>query len=113
VKTDLDEAVLDLEQLRSVTLEDEDLMREILGALIDDTTRQIGLLEASIVAADGDRTRRLAHYSKGACASVGARAAATLLQRIEKQAAVGNFADCTASLQALAAQVNRLRTLQP
>jgi HPt (histidine-containing phosphotransfer) domain-containing protein len=107
--TDLDEAVLDRDQFRSVTLEDEELMREILSALIDDTSRQIGLLESSIGAADGDRTRRLAHYSKGACANVGAKAAATLLQHIERQAAAGNFEGCTTSLEALAAQVEQLR----
>jgi HPt (histidine-containing phosphotransfer) domain-containing protein len=40
--------VLDWQQLRDVTSDDDHLMREIVGALIDDTSRQIPLLEAAI-----------------------------------------------------------------
>jgi len=40
--------VLDREQLREVTLEDEDLMRQLLAALIEDTERQMPLLEKAI-----------------------------------------------------------------
>lgn len=84
-------------------------MREILGALIDDTSLQIERLKGSIEAGDREQTRRLAHYSKGACANVGAKAAATLLQRMEQDALQGRFAECSTSLAALSAQVDRLR----
>ncbi len=53
--------VLDREQLREVTLEDEDLMRELLAALIEDTERQLPLLDMAIRNTDGPQCARLAH----------------------------------------------------
>ena len=80
-------AILDRDQLRNVTLDDEELMREILAALIDDTSQQIGLLKSAIAEEDPLKTMRLAHYSKGACANVGANRAAHVLKQIEQEAA--------------------------
>jgi HPt (histidine-containing phosphotransfer) domain-containing protein len=101
--------VLDRRQLREATLDDDDLMREILHALIDDTSRQIPLLEAAIREKDQQATRRLAHYSKGACANVGARSAAAALENIERTAARRDFDECGASLGKLAEAIDRLR----
>jgi HPt (histidine-containing phosphotransfer) domain-containing protein len=101
--------VLDRQQLRDVTLDDEDLMREIVGALIADTSRQIPLLAAAIREKDPQATRRLAHYSKGACANVGAKSAAAALDDIERTAARSNFEECGASLEKLAQAIDRLR----
>lgn len=105
-----DTAVLDLEQLRNVTLDDEELMREIVTALIDDTCRQIPLLESAIREADPLKTMRLAHYSKGACANLGANAAAQVLKQIEQNAARRDFPECSASLSILAREIDRLRS---
>lgn len=104
------ETVLDREQLRDITLDDEELMREILTALIDDTSRQIPLLASAIREEDSQRCVRLAHYSKGACANVGAAAAAAVLKTIERQAAGREFRGCSESLIALVAEVDRLRS---
>jgi HPt (histidine-containing phosphotransfer) domain-containing protein len=101
--------VLDREQLREVTLDDEDLMREIISALIDDTTQQVLLLESAIREEDGQKCMRLAHYSKGACANVGANAAAEALKQIEEKAAKREFQACSASLTALGQEIARLR----
>jgi HPt (histidine-containing phosphotransfer) domain-containing protein len=101
--------VLDRDQLRGVTLDDQELMREILQTLIDDTARQLSALEAAIRAADRQRLARLAHYSKGACANVGAIGAAAMLQNIERKAATGDFAACGASLTVLAEELQKLR----
>jgi HPt (histidine-containing phosphotransfer) domain-containing protein len=109
VPTDLKLTVLDREQLRSVTLEDEDLMRELLAALIDDTSRQIHLLDRAIREHDAGETIRLAHYSKGACANVGARSAAAILQQLERIAAQGDFGRCGSALGALASEIDKLR----
>ena len=84
-------------------------MREVLEALIDDTARQMPLLRAAIHAADVSAIMRLAHYSKGACANLGAQAAAATLLKIERSAASGDFSECTVSLANLAAEVERLR----
>jgi HPt (histidine-containing phosphotransfer) domain-containing protein len=107
---DLSAAVLDLVQLRSATLDDAELMREILEALIDDTSRQLPLLEAAIRDRDSNRTRRLAHYSRGACANVGAVAAAAALKDLERQATQNEFTGCSESLERLDFEINRLRS---
>ena len=101
--------VLDREQLREVTLEDEELMRHLLAVLIEDTERHIPLLEMAVRGLDAQQCARLAHYCKGACANVGARAAAAVLERIERQAASGSIAECSFQLVLLAKEVDRLR----
>jgi HPt (histidine-containing phosphotransfer) domain-containing protein len=100
---------LDREQLREVTLDDAGFMQEILDALIVDTSRQVKFLEAAVRERDPEKCQRLAHYSKGACANVGALMAAALLKTIEHQAAAQQFADCSASIASLAREVELLR----
>ena len=101
--------VLDFEQLRDMTLDDGSLMREILAALLDDTARQMTLLDQAIRERNPQATRRLAHYSKGACANVGANAAAAVLESIESTAVNQDFEACRSSLDALALEMERLR----
>lgn len=101
--------MLDREQLRNVTLEDEDLMREIVATLIDDTARQLAALGRAIGEGNAGEAVRLAHYSKGACANVGAKATAALLQHIERRAAGGDFGACQESLARLSAELEKLR----
>lgn len=102
-------AHLDRAQLNDITLDDELLMREILSALIDDTSRQMRLLEAAIREQDATRCMHLAHYSKGACANVGANVAAGILKDIERRAANREFAECSAALDRLNQEVEVLR----
>ena len=104
------DAHLDRDQLRDVTLDDDELMREVLTVLIDDTSRQMQLLKAAIEGQDATRCMRLAHYSKGACANVGAAAAAEILKDIERQAASHAFSACDAALGRLAQEVELLRS---
>jgi HPt (histidine-containing phosphotransfer) domain-containing protein len=105
-----DPTTLDRDQLRDITLDDQSLMREIVGVLIEDTTRQLVLLQAAIQDEDITRCIRLAHYSKGACANVGASSAAALLKDIESNAADRDFHRCQAALTQLAHEVDLLRT---
>jgi len=102
--------VLDTVQLRDVTMNDEQLMREVISALVDDTVRQVPLLESAIQERDAQKCMRLAHYSKGACANVGASRAAGLFKHIETKAAGGEFVACTESLAALARELDLLRS---
>jgi HPt (histidine-containing phosphotransfer) domain-containing protein len=104
--------ILDREHLRAITLEDEDLMRELLAALIVDTEQQLPLLDVAIRNTDGALCARLAHYSKGACANVGAKAAAEVLTRLERNAKSGAMEECSRQLAALAMEVDRLRTAE-
>jgi len=90
-------------------MNDEELMREILGVLLDDTGSQLLLLDAAVQAADMPACRRLAHYSKGACANVGAGRAAEVCRRLEQHATNGEIAACSQSLAALRAELDALR----
>jgi HPt (histidine-containing phosphotransfer) domain-containing protein len=101
--------VLDVHQLKDITLDDDQLMREVLAALIDDTSRQLSLLDAAIREQDSQRCMRLAHYSKGACANVGANRAAARLKQLEQDAARSAFGECSIGLQALIEELDILR----
>ena len=101
--------VLDRRQLRDITLDDAELMREVLTALLDDTGKHVPLLEAAISAQDPRKTMQLAHYCKGACANVGANAVAAVLKGLEQEASRSSFADCAVSLANLAHELERLR----
>ena len=102
--------VLDLRQLRDITLDDDELMREVLTALLDDTSRQVALMDHAIRDRDPQKTMRLAHYCKGACANVGANAVAAVLRRMEQEAASHCFAECAVSLSNLTLELERLRS---
>jgi HPt (histidine-containing phosphotransfer) domain-containing protein len=58
---------------------------------------------------DPKQAMRLAHSCKGACANVGANAAAAALKRLEQQAAHEAYEECAATLCALAFELDRLR----
>ena len=101
--------VLDRQQLRDITLDDDELMREVLTALFDDTAKQVPLLDLAIRDQDPQQTMRLAHYCKGACANVGANALASVLKRLEQEAARRSFGDCAVSLGNLSLELERFR----
>jgi HPt (histidine-containing phosphotransfer) domain-containing protein len=101
--------VLDHKQLHEITMDDEDLMREVLTALLDDTGRQLVLLDSAIHRHDTQNCIRLAHYCKGACANVGANRAAATLKQIELDATRGKFARCSAGLEVLQVDIEQLR----
>jgi HPt (histidine-containing phosphotransfer) domain-containing protein len=91
-------------------MDDPELMREIMEALLADTSNQMGLLETAIRAQDSKQCIRLAHYSKGACANVGANRAADILKSIEHKAADGEFSNCVESLASLVREMDLLRS---
>jgi HPt (histidine-containing phosphotransfer) domain-containing protein len=101
--------VLDRVQLREVTLEDEALMRELLAALIADTEQQLPLIDMAIRTTNLQQCAHLAHYCKGACANVGAKAAAIVLAELERSAKNGASEECSRQLAVLATEVDRLR----
>jgi len=101
--------VLDREQLRDITMDDEELMHEILQTLLDDTSPHIHTLESAVSDSDSNLCMRLAHYCKGSCSNVGANAAAAVFRDIERQARDLEFRQCTSSLAALATEMERLR----
>ena len=102
--------VFDVNQLRNVCMEDQELMRELVTALIDDANQQIPVLKDAVEHADSTRAARLAHYVKGACANVGAASMAALLKSIESSAIAGNFSACRTSLVNLSAELQKFST---
>src|ERR1043166_9863707 len=90
-------------------MNDAELMQEIMATLISDTSRQLRALEHAVEIADAKETARLAHYSKGACANVGATATARILMEIEKKAAAGDLQACGASLPSLQREFQKLQ----
>jgi HPt (histidine-containing phosphotransfer) domain-containing protein len=101
--------VLDQNQLRDITMDDEELMHEILATLLDDTSAQIHKLASAVNDADSGLCMRLAHYCKGSCGNVGANATAAVFRDIERYAKELEFQQCSASLAVLAAEMERLR----
>jgi HPt (histidine-containing phosphotransfer) domain-containing protein len=102
-------AVLDLGQLRDACMEDQELMRELVASLIDDTTTQLRSLQAAIEIGDCADCKRVVHYIKGACANLGADSMVAALFRIEQQAVQGDFATCRSTLDTLALELQKLR----
>lgn len=100
---------LDREQLRDITMNDEELMREALHALWDDTAANVPKLEEAVHSRDSDQCVRLAHYSKGACANLGANRAAAVFRNIEMEARQSHFDQCADSLSALAKVLEDLK----
>ena len=86
-------------------------MHEIVWALIDDTTRQAGLLEPAIRDRERERVIRLSRKAARACAGVGANAAAAALQAIGKHAGKSEFDVCYAALASLRAEIDTLRNI--
>jgi HPt (histidine-containing phosphotransfer) domain-containing protein len=90
-------------------MDDPDLMREILHALIQDTSAQLGKLAEAIRAQDAGQCVRLAHYCKGACVNVGANRVAGLMRQIEVKASAGEFQDCDEALGSIREEMELLR----
>jgi len=109
VKTTASTIVLDREQLREVTLDDEELMKQLLDALIQDTEKHMPLIEQAIRGMDRQQCARLAHYCKGACSNIGAQSSAWLLELIERHARLGEMDECGRQLLLLAGEIDKLR----
>jgi HPt (histidine-containing phosphotransfer) domain-containing protein len=107
------EIVLDRQQWLAITHGDEAYGRELMQLLLEDTRRQKSSIEQAIARRDATELRRLAHYSKGACDGVGARASACLLRAMEQEAAQGDFHACRILLRGLGAELDKLEREVP
>ena len=101
--------VLDRSQLRNVTLNDETLMREVVGALVNDASEQIEELKIALQRADSRECKRLAHGLMGACGNVGAVSLAALFGAIEHSASAGDLSFCRSSVEKLFVELEKLR----
>jgi len=100
-------ALLDMDQLKSITMDDPELMHELITALVEDTSKQIVEISQAIESSDGSRCSRLAHYVKGACANGGAASMAAILKNMEAKATQGDFDACRTSLDHLSTELRK------
>jgi HPt (histidine-containing phosphotransfer) domain-containing protein len=103
-------AVLDLSQLRNITLNDEGLMREVIGALVSDASHQIEELHRAVERKDAPACARVAHCARGACGNVGAISLAALFSTVERDARCGDLKQCRSSVAHLAVELEKLRS---
>ena len=101
--------ILDLSQLRNVTLDDQALMREVVDALVSDTSQHLAELRQAVERGDLQACIRLAHNTHGACGNVGAVSMAALLASLELQAKDGDLDLCRASVETLLVELEKLR----
>ena len=102
--------VLDLCQLRNVTLNDEALMRELIHALVSDASQKIEKLQQAAERSDSEECARLAHGLMGACGNVGAVSLSALLGSVEYHAAAGDLRLCQPSIKRLNSELEKLRS---
>jgi HPt (histidine-containing phosphotransfer) domain-containing protein len=101
--------VLDISQLRNVTLDDKALMREVIGALLLDASQRIDELRGAVERAEAVACVRLAHSAQGACGNVGAASMAALFGSLERHARAGDFNLCKSVLEDLSIELDKLR----
>jgi HPt (histidine-containing phosphotransfer) domain-containing protein len=101
---------LDLSQLRSVTLNDRALMREVVGALVNDSARQVEHLRRAIERENAAEAARLAHGLMGACRNVGAVSLAAAFHSVERKAVAGDLRRSPMSIERILEEVERLRS---
>jgi hypothetical protein len=104
-----DAMVLDVEELRNLTMNDRALMREILDALIVDAGRHATLLETAMRECDLAPVSRFARSASRACANVGANAAAEAFREVERYAARRPSHGWRPLLDDVRVQIGRLR----
>jgi len=100
---------LDLEELRSLTMNDRRLMKEILRALIEDASLHAGVLEAAARERDGARSAKVARAAWRACANIGATAAADSFREIERHVGRRDSPAGDRLLATVRAEIERLR----
>src|SRR5437660_12895722 len=101
--------VLDVSQLRNVTLNDEALMREVVAALLSEVSQQIEGLTRAVQRGDAKACITVAHNAYGACGNVGAASMAAIFCSIERQAADGNLGQCRSHVESLKCELEKLR----
>ena len=101
--------VLDLDELRNLTMNNANLMREILDALLADACRHAALLETAALQRDLGAASKFARSASRACANVGAYAAAEAFREGERHAARRTTHGWRPILDGVRAAIERLR----
>src|SRR5262245_21246864 len=84
-------------------------MREVLNALLSDSSQQIEELRRALQVGDTVTCIRVAHNAHGACGNVGAASMADVFSRLEHQARDGDLGLCRSSVEELLIELEKLR----
>ncbi len=101
--------VLDSFQLRDVTMNDDELMREIVNVLVSEAAKQIEDMYWAVEKQDPITCTRLAHVLGGACANLGAMSMRRVCGSIEAGAGHGDLGQCRSDLGLLKAELEKFR----
>jgi HPt (histidine-containing phosphotransfer) domain-containing protein len=94
-------AAFSLQPLRDLFGDDDEVIREILEAYVDDLLKNSQDLHAAANERDRTRFGRIAHSLKGASANVGAAEFAGLCATVEKQSAAAPWPELEAASREL------------
>lgn len=92
----VDLQIFDLAQFRSRMMEDDDLMREVVQAMLEDTPFQIEELKKSAEAGDCEGSGRIGHRIKGGAANICCRNFEVIALKIELAGKAGRVDELNA-----------------
>lgn len=93
-----------IENLRSLSPEDDSFLKEIVGVFLDDTPQRISELKLSHAAGDTAAFSRAAHSIKGSSSNLGASRLRTAAERLEHGSKKQALASLVAGIPELEAE---------
>jgi HPt (histidine-containing phosphotransfer) domain-containing protein len=103
------EPVLDIRGALARLDGDEDLLVDLMGFFLEDSSRLLAQLSAAVAAADATEIRMTAHALKGLVAGCGGVRAAAAAKRLEIAAESRNLRDIPALAAALTTEIETVR----
>jgi signal transduction histidine kinase/CheY-like chemotaxis protein len=100
--------VIDLSQLRRNMDDDEEMLRDIVGAFLRDHVNQLRELHASLARGDQETAQRTAHTLKGLLLTLAAQPAADVAIALEDKVRNGSLAETPPLVHQLDAELARL-----
>jgi HPt (histidine-containing phosphotransfer) domain-containing protein len=88
---------------------DPDNLRELATLYLEQTSQQVGQLEAAVQAGSAHEVRRLAHSCAGASATCGMRRLVPLLRELERQGFEGKLTNAAQLSHQVAEEYERIR----
>jgi CheY-like chemotaxis protein/HPt (histidine-containing phosphotransfer) domain-containing protein len=101
--------VFDKQTLKSRLMDDEDMVREITAAFLEDIPKQISILKGHIAQSEAEQAGDQAHKIKGAAANVSGMALSTVAFEMEKAGKIGRLDQIAALMPELEEQFKLLR----
>ena len=101
-----DEQAVDWSEGLASTGGDEELLRDVIEAFLEDAPRQLTLLRKALNAANAKEVRRIAHGLKGALKQLGAGPAAKNAETLEQHGRDGTLTDSAVTLDVFEKQMD-------